>query len=190
MDTPAGPLFLTRDQLDAGLEHIRLAPPDDGRLVLIVRRPEVNLREAVDTGELSIEEGLVGDSWSRRRRSRGPDGTLNRDMQLNIMSARAIGLIAPSRDRWPLAGDQLFVDLDLSEQNLPPGTRLAIGAAVVEVTPEPHTGCKKFVERFGVDAMRFVNDPVGRALRLRGLNARVVTPGAIRVGDAVRKVLA
>jgi MOSC domain-containing protein YiiM len=110
-------------------------------------------------------------------------------MQLNIMSSRAIDLVAGHRDRWHLAGDQLFIDLDLSEANLPPGTRLALGSAVIEVTPEPHTGCQKFVKRFGLDAMKFVNSPVGRQRRLRGLNAKVIRPGVIRVGDAVRKVV-
>ena len=108
-------------------------------------------------------------------------------MQLNVMNSRVIQLIAQQKERWPLAGDQLFVDLDLSDGNLPPGTRLVIGSAIIEVTPEPHTGCAKFVERFGVEAMKFVNSPTGRALRLRGLNARVVQPGTIRVGDPIRK---
>jgi MOSC domain-containing protein YiiM len=107
-------------------------------------------------------------------------------MQINIMNARATALVAGSKDRWPLAGDQLYVDLDLSGANLPPGTRLAIGSAVLEVTSQPHTGCAKFVARFGLDAMKFVNSPVGRELNLRGINAKVVTAGTIRVGDDVR----
>jgi hypothetical protein len=130
----------------------------------------------------------VGDSWNRRGSSRSIDGGPHPDMQLNIMNARAIALVAQSPDRWPLAGDQLFVDLDLSPANLPPGTRLAIGSAIVEVTAEPHTGCGKFVSRFGVDAMKFVNSTIGRELSLRGINAKVVQPGAIRIGDAVRKM--
>ena len=130
----------------------------------------------------------MGDSWNRRGSSRSIDGGPHPDMQLNIMNARAIALVAQSPDRWPLAGDQLFVDLDLSPANLPPGTRLAIGSAIVEVTAEPHTGCGKFVSRFGVDAMKFVNSTIGRELSLRGINAKVVQPGAIRIGDAVRKM--
>ena len=181
---------LTREQLEAGLDEIRRAPADVGTLKMIVRRPAVNQREVVDTAELDLEQGLVGDTWAKRGSSRTPDGGRHPDMQLNIIGARTIALIAQAAERWPLAGDQLYVDLDLSEENLPAGTRLAIGSAVVEVTAEPHTGCGKFVERFGVDAMKFVNAPVGRSLRLRGLNARVVTPGVIRAGDPVAKLRA
>jgi MOSC domain-containing protein YiiM len=92
------------------------------------------------------------------------------------------------QDHWQLAGDQLFIDLDLSEENLPPGTQLAMGTAVIEVTAEPHTGCGKFIARFGVDAVKFVNSPIGQRLRLRGVNARVVRSGRIRVGDSIRKL--
>jgi hypothetical protein len=186
MTTDAVVTHLTRDQLDAGLDEIRRAPADQGTLTLIVRRPSVNEREVLDVGELDPAEGLVGDTWQKRGSSRTEDGSRHPDMQLNIMSARTIALIAQSRERWPLAGDQLYVDLDLSEANLPPGTQLEIGSAAVEVTPEPHTGCSKFVKRFGADAMKFVNAPLGRSLRLRGLNARVVRPGTIRAGDVVR----
>jgi len=178
---------LTWAELEAGLDTIRQAPKDGGRLELIVRRPSVGERDVIDAGELSIAEGLVGDIWNRRR-SRTPDGSPNRDTQLNVMSSRVIALIAQDRSRWPLAGDQLFLDMDLSDENLPSGTRLALGAAVIEVTEEPHTGCGKFVERYGVDAMTFVNSTMGRALHLRGINARVVRPGAIRVGDLARKL--
>jgi MOSC domain-containing protein YiiM len=108
-------------------------------------------------------------------------------MQLNVMNARAVALVAHDRERWALAGDQLYVDLDLSTDNLPPGTRLALGTAVIEVTAQPHTGCKKFVARFGAEAVKFVNSPLGKQLRLRGMNARVVRPGVIRAGDVVRK---
>ena len=109
-------------------------------------------------------------------------------MQLTLMNSRAIALIAGERDRWPLAGDQFFVDISLAEENVPPGTRLTLGAAVVEVTDVPHTGCSKFVSRFGIDAMKFVNSPTGRALGLRGINARVVRAGVVRVGDPIRKI--
>lgn len=185
MTTDARATHLTREQLEAGLEEVRRAPADHGTLKLIVRRPEVNAREVLDVAELNEAEGLAGDTWARRGSSRTEDGSRHPDMQLNIMSARAIALIAQSQDRWPLAGDQLYIDLDLSEANLPPGSRLEIGAAIVEITAQPHTGCGKFVERFGVDAMKFVNAPTGRALRLRGLNARVVKSGTIRAGDPV-----
>ncbi len=183
-----GVRHLGMGELEAGLEEIRRAPSDAGVLELIVRRPRVDEREVLEEGELHLSEGLVGDSWKERGSSRTPDGGPHPDMQLNVMNARAIALVAQGRERWPLAGDQLYIDLDLSDENLPPGTRLSIGSAVIEVTPEPHTGCKKFVSRFGLDAMKFVNSSVGRRLRLRGLNARVVQPGRIRVGDAVRKV--
>ena len=152
-----------------------------------MRRPRVGEREVLSEAELSEGEGLVGDSWSRRRSDRTPDGLPDPDTQINLMSARAAALIAQDRSRWPLAGDQLFVDLDLSEQNIPAGTRLTLGTAVIEVSEKPHTGCGKFVERFGVDAMKFVNSTVGRSLHLRGINARVVQGGVVRVGDDVRK---
>ena len=179
---------LTTEELHTGLDEIRRSPRDQGVLVLIVRRPAIDEREVLERGELDLAQGLVGDSWNRRGSSRSIDGGPHPDMQLNIMNARAVALVAQSPDRWQLAGDQLFVDLDLSPANLPPGTQLAIGSAVVEVTAEPHTGCGKFVSRFGVDAMKFVNSTIGRELSLRGINAKVVQPGAIRIGDAVRKV--
>jgi hypothetical protein len=130
----------------------------------------------------------VGDSWITRRSSRTPDGSPHPDMQLNIMNSRATALVAQHKDRWQLAGDQLYLDMDLSEENLPAGSRFTIGTAVIEVSPQPHLGCRKFVSRFGVEAMQFVNSPVGRQLRLRGINARVVSGGVIRVRDVVRKI--
>jgi len=130
----------------------------------------------------------VGDNWRTRSSSRTPDGSAHPDMQLNVMNSRVIALVAQNKDRWPLAGDQLFIEMDLSAANLPPGTRLAIGSAVIEVTAQPHTGCKKFVERFGLDAMKFVNSPVGEQLHLRGINAKVVQPGVIRLGDVAKKI--
>ena len=179
---------LSMEALEAGLPFIRESPRDRGALRLIVRRPGVDAREVLAIGELSVEEGLVGDTWRLRGSSRSADGRAHPDMQLNIMNARAAALVAQRDDRWPLAGDQLYVDLDLSGDNLPPWTRLSIGSAVIEVTDQPHTGCRKFVDRFGLDAMKLVNSPVGRALNLRGINARVVEPGTIRVGDVVRKL--
>lgn len=178
---------LTTEELHAGLAGIRRSPGDDGVLELIVRRPGIGEREVLSEGHLDLVEGLVGDTWKSRPSSRTPDKSPHPDMQINIINARLIALVAQHRERWPLAGDQLYLDLDLSGDNLPPGTRLAIGTAVLEVTSQPHTGCGKFVERFGVDAMKFVNSPLGRELNLRGINARVVRAGTIRPGDIARK---
>jgi hypothetical protein len=179
---------LTTAELEAGLDEIRRAPRDEGVLELIVRRPAVDEREVLDVSELSLEVGLVGDSWITRGSSRTPDGSAHPDMQLNIMNSRVTALVAQHKDRWQLAGDQLYLDMDLSEENLPAGARFAIGAAVIEVSPQPHLGCRKFVSRFGLEAMQFVNSPLGRQLRLRGINARIVSAGVIRVGDVVRKI--
>jgi hypothetical protein len=181
---------LTRAELEAALEAMPPSPGDGGVLELIVRRPRVGEREVVDEAQLDLDEGLVGDTWRARALARTPGAAPNTDTQINVMNARVARLIAGDTSRWPLAGDQLYVDLDIGAVNLPPGTRLAIGAAVIEVTAEPHTGCGKFVERFGVEAMKLVNSPHGRRLALRGINARVVRPGTIRRGDAVRKVAA
>ena len=180
--------YLTREELEAGVGDIRRAPKDEGVLHMIVRRPNVDERELLDEAQLSVDEGVVGDTWRLRSSSRMPDGGPHPDMQLNIIGTRAIGLIAQDRARWALSGDQLFVDLDLTGENLPAWTKLQIGSAIIEVTDQPHTGCGKFVSRFGVDAMKFVNSPLGRSLNLRGINARVVQPGTIRVGDVVRKL--
>ena len=179
----------TLQELNAGLADILRSPKDRGVLRLIVRRPGIAQREVVLQGQLDPQVGLVGDTWHVRGSSRTRGGRANPDMQLNIMNARAIALVAQSLDRWPLAGDQLFLDLDLSDENLPAGTRLVLGSAVIEVTAEPHTGCRKFSARFGVDATKFVNSAEGRRLHLRGINARVMTPGIIRVGDVATKVI-
>jgi hypothetical protein len=178
----------TTAALEAGLDHVRRSPTDVGRLELIVRRPAENEREVLDTGVLDQHEGLVGDTWRLRGSSRTDDGSAHPDMQLNVMNARAAQLVAGSTARWALAGDQLYLDLDLSEANLPPGTRLALGAAVIEITAQPHRGCAKFAQRFGVDALRFVNSAIGRDLRLRGVNARVVVAGPVSQGAEVRKL--
>ncbi|MEZ5428892.1 MAG: hypothetical protein R2747_21785 [Pyrinomonadaceae bacterium] len=178
---------LTRVELEAGLDEIRQSPKDEGVLKLIVCRPGENEREVLEEGRLDLESGLIGDNWKTRGSSRTTDGFGHPEMQLNIMNARAAALVAQNPERWALAGDQLYVDLDLSGENLPPGTRLAVGSAVIEVTAIPHNGCKKFVERFGLEAMKFVNSEVGKELHLRGINAKVIEPGAIRVGDAIRK---
>jgi len=179
---------LTMAELEAVLDTIRQSPKDEGVIAMIVRRPQIDAREVLEEGELDLVEGLVGDSWKVRGSNRTPDGLAHPDMQLNVMNARVIALLAREKDRWPMAGDQLFIDMDVSSDNLPPGTRLALGSAVIEVTDQPHTGCKKFAARFGLDALKLVNSPVGRQLQLRGFNARVTQPGVIRVGDLVKKL--
>ena len=179
---------LTTSELEAGLDEIRRSPKDEGALEMIVRRPQIGEREVLEKGELHLSEGLVGDSWSLRGSSSTSDGSSHPEMQLNVMNSRVIALVARGKDRWSLAGDQLFIDLDLSAENLPAGTQLALGSAVIEVTPQPHTGCQKFVARFGLDAMKFVNSPLGKQMHLRGINAKVVQPGLICVGEVVRKV--
>jgi len=179
---------LNTSELEQGLDHILASPSDAGRLDLIVRRPEVDAREELDTARLDLAQGLVGDNWLRRGNSHTEDGSADPEMQLNIMNSRVVALVADGPERRSLAGDQLYLDLDLSYENLPPGTRLAIGGAVIEVTSRPHTGCKKFAARFGVDAMVFVNSGLGKKLNFRGINAKVVQPGEIRVGDTARKL--
>jgi hypothetical protein len=179
---------LTMQELEAGLDEIRQAPKDHGVLQLIVRRPRTDEREILQEGQLDLTQGLVGDTWISRGSSRTPDGSSHPSMQLTVMNVRATALVAQDRARWALAGDQLYIDMDLSLENLPAWTRIAIGSAVIEVSDQPHTGCKKFVSRFGLDAMKFVNSPVGRQLNLRGINTRVVQPGVIRVGDLAKKI--
>ncbi len=174
--------------LEAGLPTIRQSPIDAGVLALIVRRPQMGRREVLAEGELDLVKGLVGDNWSTRGSSRTADGSAHPNMQLTIMNARVIALVAQEKERWPLAGDQLFIDLDLSADNVPPGTRLSLGSAVIEITDQPHTGCSKFVSRFGQDALNFINSPAGKQLQLRGVNAKVVQPGVIRVEDVVKKM--
>jgi hypothetical protein len=173
-------------ELEAGLPEVQRAPASEGTVELIVRRPAEGEREVLEEAVLDLDEGLVGDRWRASARSKSEP--VDTSTQLTLMNARVIALIEPNRERWPLAGDQLYVDLDLRPENLPAGTRLALGSAVIEVTDEPHTGCAKFSARFGSDAIRFVNSPAGRALRLRGMNARVVEPGRVSSGDTIRKV--
>jgi len=178
---------LSTERLMAGLDLIRAAPPDGGRLVLIVRRPSVDEREVLAEAVLSRETGLAGDNWLARGSSRTPDGSADPHKQITVMNARVAELVAGGTDRMALCGDQLYLDLDLSVDNLPAGSLLAVGQAVLRVSEAPHTGCAKFVERFGGEAMRFVNGRIGRQLRMRGINASVVVPGPVRLGDLAVK---
>ena len=178
---------LSRERLEAGLDHVRESPQDHGRLVLVVRRPEVGQRDLPEVAVLDQVTGLVGDNWLTRGSSSTPDGSAHPDKQVTVINARLAELVAGGTERMALAGDQLFLDLDLSVDNLPAGSLLAVGKAVLRVSEAPHTGCAKFIERFGTEAMRFVNSRTGRGLRLRGMNTRIVVPGTVRLGDLAVK---
>lgn len=180
-------MIRTLAELDAQLDHIRASPRDAGSVEMIVRRPTKETRQIVDVAELDVSRGLVGDSWHTRGSKRTPDGAANPEQQLTLMSVRALAAIA-DRTEWPLAGDQLIVDFDLSEGRLLARTRLAIGSAMIEISEVPHTGCAMFSARFGSDATKWVNTPLGRELRLRGVNARIVQSGTVRRGDPIVRV--
>ena len=178
---------LPRERLMAGLGQIRDSPADRGRVVLVVSRPAVDQRELPAEAVLDQASGLAGDNWLARGSKSTEDGSADPERQITVMNARVAELVAGGTERMPLAGDQLYIDLDLSLANLPAGSLLAVGQAVLRISDAPHLGCAKFVERFGAEAMRFVNSRLGRQLRLRGMNARVVVPGIVRPGDLATK---
>ncbi len=179
---------LSLEELQDGLSEILASPKDAGILKAIVIRPETNARVSLQQCELSPEGGVHGDNWAKGCWMSLPDGRPHPDVQVVMMNARAIALIAQDEARWPLASDNMVVDLDLSGENLPPGARLSVGLALLEITAVPHKGCKKFAERFGVDATRFVNSREGLRLNLRGIYARIVERGVITVGDTLVKL--
>jgi MOSC domain-containing protein YiiM len=168
--------------IDADLREVRASPTRTGTVELIARRPAEDEREILEQAQLDPAVGLVGDRWHTYAGKHGPD------TQLTVMNSRAAALVAGPRRRWALAGDQLYVDFDISAVNLPPGTRLRLGSAVIEVTAVPHTGCGKFSRRFGVQAQTLVNSPAGRDLNLRGINAKVLRGGTVRTGDRIQKL--
>lgn len=172
-------------ELESMLDDLLSAPQDAGPIEMIVRRPRENQREIVQSAELSSEEGLVGDSWIDRVDANGDP---HMAAQLTLMNSRVTDAVAGARERWPLAGDQIYVDMDISVMNLPPGSRIQVGDAVVEISETPHTGCAKFAGRFGKEALRFANVGVGRDNRFRGVNAFVVESGPVKVGDKITKL--
>ncbi|HET7432827.1 MAG TPA: hypothetical protein VFJ89_15060 [Nocardioides sp.] len=180
---------LTTGDLESALDHLRAAPAEAGALAVVVRRPERGERELLTEGVLDESDGLVGDNWRSRATSRAVAEGRHLDAMVTVMNIRMAELLADTVEEQVLAGDQLYVDLDLSHDNLPAGARITVGdEAVLEVTAKPHAGCKKFLARFGPDALAFVNSEEGLRLRLRGLNARVVHAGTVRPGDVVRRL--
>ena len=180
---------LSVPELDALAEDVKASPSDEGTVELIVARPAAGERLVLDEGQLDPDVGLVGDNWNQRSSSRSEDGGPHPDMQLNIINSRfSRGIARGAHERQIMAGDQLHVDFDLSEANIPPWTQLAIGEAIIEVTDQPHTGCAQFTKRFGLEAQRYTRTELGSALHLRGVNARVHTTGTIKQGDVIRKL--
>ena len=178
----------TTEQLTVLLDHITASPADEGIIEMVVRRPAEGEREIVEEAMIDTEVGLFGDNWKARGSRFRPDGSANPEAQLTLMNSRMADAVAGTRDRWALAGDQIYVDMDLSIDNLPPGSRLLLGEAVIEVSAQPHTGCPKFKERFGADALKFANGSTGSPLRLRGVNAKVIAGGRVGVGDTLKKL--
>ena len=187
LDVPSS-FHLTTEQIQAGMPNINQSPSDNGTLELIVIRPESDTRRVLGQVQLSQEGGVHGDRWAKESWKKLPDGRPHPDVQVALTNARLVDLLSQTKDQWSWAGDNLFVDLDLSAENLPPGAKLSIGDTILEVTAEPHNGCKKYAQRFGKDAIRFINSPEGKKLHLRGIYARVVQAGTIRVGDAISKI--
>lgn len=175
-------------ELELGIEEIKASPKDNGVLEMIVRRPETETREIIHAGEINLENGLAGDNWKARGSSAMPDGSADPEAQITLMNTRVIQLLSGDKENWQWAGDQLFVDMDLGIENLPPHSRIQIGSAILEISAKPHTGCKKFSGRFGVEALAFISTPLGKSLRMRGVNAKVIQSGEIKVGDVVKKL--
>lgn len=179
---------LTIEEIESRLENIKQSPKDAGVIVLLVCRPATDERQIITKAKLELQNGLEGDNWKTRGSKSTPDKSADPEAQITLMNSRVIDLLTEHQNDWQLAGDQIFVDFDLSLDHLPPHSKIQVGSAILEISAKPHTGCKKFSDRFGIQALEFISTPQGKSLRMRGVNARVIQAGEIHVGDVVRKV--
>ena len=168
--------------IEAALPDVRSSPAEDGTVDLIAVRPAENQRQVVEKAVLTTDSGLEGDNWLER--SSGRD-EIYYETHLALMNSRFADAITPDGEGWELAGDQLYVDFDLSVDNAPPATRLKVGTATIEIAAHPHSGCAKYSKRFGREVLMTTRTDEGKRLRLRGVNARVIVPGVVRRGDSV-----
>lgn len=180
--------FVTQPEIDQRLSSVLDSPKDQGTVEMIVVRPFKNQRKTLIHVLFSPEAGVTGDNWKTQCWKKLNDGQSDPDVQVAIMNARMIDMLTDDKAHWPLAGDQLFVDFDLSVTNLSPGDQLQIGDAVLQITAEPHRGCSKFKQRFGELAMHCVNSAQGDAHRLRGIYAKIISAGNVSVGDVIHKI--
>jgi MOSC domain-containing protein YiiM len=175
------PLMRTMDQLEAAWTSEPPAPRDDGSVRLICVRKGGGIHETPGEIEITAHHGLQGDRWSQRDPHADPDGAT----AVTLMNVFVAELVGDGEQPLDAAGDNLLIDLDIGTDALPPGSRLTIGEAVLRVSEQPHTGCSTFRDKFGLDALRWVSTPDGRARRLRGVNCSVVRAGIVRVGDPI-----
>lgn len=182
------PQHVTAEQLAAGIAELCDSPREQGRVDLVVVRPMQGKRQCLERVLISLEAGVVGDRWLTTSWKKLANGSAHPAVQVTLMNARCIRLIAGEPTNWAIAGDNLFVDLDLSRENLPTGARLKIGECILQITSVAHNGCWKFKDRFGEAAVKFVNSPEGKKLRLRGVHARVVQGGEVAVGDCIERL--
>lgn len=182
------PRHLTRAELAAALPQVTAGPKDHGELKAIFVRPGPGQRLDVSSVAISSAGGLEGDHWAKGCWKSLPDGSPDPDVQVFIMNARFLDLIAQERSHWASCGNSFVADMDLGADNLPVGTRLKAGSAELEITAVPGTGCEAFIEWYGRDACVFVNTGEGKKNRLRGVYARVVKDGVVRIGDTLTKI--
>jgi hypothetical protein len=177
----------TRAEIEAGIGPVLQSPAEGAAVEALFSRPAPGKRLDLPALEVSVSGGIAGDHWSLGCWKTLPDGSPDPDVQVSLMNRRMLHLIAGARDNWARAGNNIIVDMDLSIDNLPIGQRLRVGTAELEIGPVANTGCDFFIERYGRDACVFVNTGIAKQKRLRGVYARVVKDGQIRIGDIIRK---